>query len=174
MKLFIKQVVSKHEYTSWRATCFLYRQLNIYSIVTNGIAPHPWWRVSSKFPYLTRYVSQIMALIVGVNPKFHQRNFSSRSCKLCQTFCEDSVVHVLFQCPLLDDIRIQCWGDITGRMPIPMKDDVEKMTPQDKVIFILSCLGNTVVTDWELLYHGICIFVDRIYKMRSRLYDDMG
>ena len=50
----IKQIMWDKEEARWRSSCFMYKELEIYSKHTKVIKMHGWWHMCKHFPYMFR------------------------------------------------------------------------------------------------------------------------
>ena len=90
---------------------------------------------------------------------------------MCDLREQDNAIHILFVCPGLDSDRNKFWEVVTSVMPDSMKTDVNNMTPKGKTVFLLSCMGQSVILEWQLVYQATCSFVEKMYTQRALAYD---
>ena len=171
-KRYIKKVVWDLETLSWKATQYLYPELSMYYNKVPEIQMHAWWRINLK-PYgLINKISCVLSLLIGGQPPGLQRNFNSSRCGLCQNSMEkEDPCHVLFSCPALEGQRNRTWQRVLQSMPPAMVRQQLGVSNREKTEFLLSCLNNTVTTEWHEIYMNIIVFIHDIYKERARLYD---
>ena len=74
---------------------------------------HPWWKYVDKQPHMKRYVSALMAVLMGGQPKGLQCNFDSIKCKICSSGARDSPAHILFECTALQETRSGVWTELS-------------------------------------------------------------
>ena len=133
------------------------------------IAIHTWWVFSNKFPHLLRKVSSVVSLLCGTQPKGLQ--CFQTMCKLCANRQTDCVEHILFVCESLNSIRIEHLRKISGSMTIAMVNEFSHMTPDRKVVFLISGLNASYTWEWAEIYSNIANFVYTMYSVRFKLYE---
>ena len=125
----LKKVVKQVEYSRWKASNLLYRNLTIYSASISKIEVHLWWIYANKFPHHMKKVSATVAVLCGSQPKnmqiFRQNHIM---CDLCLSRSYDSTEHILFLCEALSNTRIECINRLTESMPAAMKKDFLEIT----------------------------------------------
>ena len=125
-----------------------------------------------KNPRCTKWISNVVCVIMGAEPRTLQCNFGRTMCKLCDMNRKDVTLHVLSECPSLDDVRRNGWRDIKISMPDAMARHVETLPVENRLEFILSRLGGNYINEWKLIYCNIAKFVTSIYIERYRLYSE--
>ena len=104
----------------------MYRELDVYRSSVYMINVNVWWKLTTRCPYLTRQVSSVMAVLMGVQPKgleVHYRKCYESTCKICCSRETDSAVHVLMECNGLKEHRDKHLTEISKLMPYAMKQD---------------------------------------------------
>ena len=168
------KVVWERENDRWKATCILYGSLKAYSIIMQNIKIHPWWILTKNKPHLTRYVSSVIALLLGSQPRGLQRNFQNNLCNVCNARCLDTIEHVLFQCHCLKQLRRTWLYTIVSCMPRAMALDFLKLSYKEATELILNGLKcSKYVPEWIDILANICKFVHFMYKRRAELLDDV-
>ena len=163
MKLVMKRVVWQHEKDCWKDTQILYPELRLFYSVVVDITVNIWWRITAKIPRCTKWISNVVCVIMGVEPRTLQCNFGRTICKLCDMKRKDVTLHVLPECPSLDEVRRNGWRDIQISMPDAMARHVETLPVKNRLEFILSGLDGNYVNEWKLIYYNIAKFVRNIY-----------
>ena len=97
-------------------------------------------------------------------------NFNSSFCRLCDNRKKDEIVHVLFECENLKNIRETAWNRVLESMPINMVTECQRATAREKTILLLSCYGGSFIPEWTNIYVRTINFVDVIYKERAIQY----
>ena len=166
MKLEIKRVVWQHKKDCWKATQILHPELRLFYSVVVDITVNIWWRIAAKIPRCLKWISNVVCVIMGAEPRTLQCNFSRTVCKLCGMNRKDVTVHVLSECPSLDDVRRNGWRDIKISMPDAMARHLETLPVENRLEFILSGLGGNYTNEWKLIYCNIAKFVTNIYIYR--------
>jgi hypothetical protein len=171
-KHLIKRTVWHNEVIKWKLTCMLYSELRVYREVVTDIRLHTWWKVARDYPYLTRYVSCVLAVLLGGQPKGLQSNFGKSACRLCILNRKDTAQHILFECPSLEPAYSAEWRNVLLSMPYAMAETLRNANSRDKCVFILSGLSNSYIKEWVKIYETIAKFVYKIYVFRKQLYSD--
>ena len=136
-----------------------------------NITLHPWWRFAKLCPQYSNQVSSVMSLLMGGQPKGLGRNFVSIRCGICGSTEPEKPTHVLFRCITLNHSRDKWWGLVINSMPDQMVIECRNMTDDKKVAFLMSCFGNTMITEWTHVYRAVGKFVHNMYIARSEAYD---
>ena len=168
----IKRVVWQHEKDCWKATQILYPELRLFYSVVVDITVNIWWRIAANIPRCIKWISNVVCVIIGAEPRALQCNFGRMLCKLCDMNRKDVTLHVLSECPSLDDVRRNGWRDIKTSMPDAMARHVERLPVENRLEFILSGLGGNYINEWKLIYCNIAKFVINIYIERYKLYSE--
>ena len=171
-KSLIKKVIWRGEEIKWRTSCMLYKELRIYCSATKGITMHAWWALVNSVPTTFRYVSCVVSVMMGCQPRGLQCNFSRKTCALCQNSREDTSEHILFECAELAPYRDLQWIAVMDELPNAMADSIQKMNNKQKTEFFLSGLNSRYIAEWQSLYKEIAKFVYRLYQHRKAIYDD--
>ena len=171
MKACIKNLMWKQETMEWRATCSMYPELRTYSATTKIIQVHAWWKLAHRYPQLFKEVSSIVAVLLGVQPKFMQRNLENieYQCGLCHCRCKENAMHVILQCSELEDIRSHAWDRLLSSMPPGMRQDIRN--DEKTLELLLSGLGGNYIPEWDQTYANIAQFVYSMYEHRKHMYD---
>ena len=143
MKLAIKREVWQHEKDCWKAIQILYPELRLFYSIVVDITVNIWWRIAAKSPCCTKWVSNMVCVIMGAEPRTRQCNFGRTMCKLCDMNRKDETLHVLSECPSLDDVRRHGWGDIKINMPGAMARHVETQLRTGWNLFYLDLVEST-------------------------------
>ena len=168
----VKSIVKNIDYQRWRATCLLYPELKVYCNSVQNIGYHVWWSLIQLNLYLFKYVSAVMALLMGKQPKGMQCFFKSKFCELCNDRLLDGPSHILFACCALERDRQILLASLWCHMPQAMKQDFRNMLDNDKTAFILAALRcNVIIEDWSPILIAISKYVYHMYKVRKRIFE---
>ena len=170
----VKLIVKTTEFDRWRATLLLYKELQLYSDCVHQIDMNPWIKYLKNEPNLSKCVGSVLSVLMGGQPKYFQRNFDRFKCQLCSLDKSDDAVHILTECPALDEVRANLWRKLLEKMPSNMNSSVNDMIPPERVKFILSCLNGTYIAEWNEVYRETARYVHFIYHKRALLYDEMA
>ena len=83
----------------------------------------------------------------------------------------DNVIHVLFDCDKLSQMRCQLYQKLIASMPQALSEEFHNMTKREKLILMFSGYGQTYIPEWSNLYMNTATYVDSLYKLRSNAYD---
>ena len=78
MKALVKKVVWQHETECWKASKYLYPELDIFYKSINVIRINCWWRFAASCPHQTKKVSGLIAVLMGSEPKHLQCQFTTK------------------------------------------------------------------------------------------------
>ena len=170
-----KSIIKKHIYDveveRWKATCLLYSSLNIFRIATESISMNCWWIFSKATPLASNKVSSLMAVMMGSQPAGYQQNFSRDPCSLCDESTYDNVIHVLFDCDRMAQLRCYLYRKLIESMPNALAEQFTNMSKHEKLVLMFSGYGHRYVPEWHELYLNTANYVDSLYKLRSTAYD---
>ena len=168
----VKKTVWEYENIRWKASCILYGSLRDYSNHIGTIKLHPWWLFTKDRPHMTKYVSSVMALLLGSQPRGLQRNFNHTVCKVCDEGICDSPEHILFVCPELSLPRKTLLKEVLEIMPNRMARDFKELSQKNSVDFILNAFNsNKYVKEWSDIMDKMSRFVYFMYKKRADILD---
>lgn len=170
MKTIIKRVVWKNEIECWKASQFLYPELECYYNSVIQISMHGWWHFAANHPRLNMQVASVISILMGSQPKSLQCNFNSNICGLCKRSGLETPIHVIFECEELDSFRKNDWPKVLNSMPNAMARQVNVWPNKQKMQFVLSGLNCQYVREWDEIYINIVLFIHRLYKLRSEKY----
>ena len=156
-KRLVKKEIWKRDELNWRATCTLYSKLTMYRNVLKDIGVIAWWKYAKINPCKLKQVSAAVALLLGAQPKGLQHNFGGHSCMLCGLYVNESSVHILFECNLMNEKRDHWLNTIRLLMPTAMVIGFDEMSVQSKCEFLLSGLNNCHVQECDVLYGAIAV-----------------
>ena len=136
-KKIVKQAIWELETIKWKATCLMYKELQIYRYSFEHISTHPWWLVAKKNPHLCKYISAVMGVLMGGQPSGIQI-FDGILCKLCEDRRKDDSIHTLMKCKSLAHIRAVYFDRIKQVMPQAMWNNFILLSDENKVSFFIN------------------------------------
>ena len=86
---------------------------------------------------------------------------------------KDDHIHVLFQCPILEENRKVDYTSVLNVLPFALRREVSNMSDSQKSTMLLSALRSTYVPEWEIIYSSIANWVHNTYKARKLHYDNL-
>ena len=171
-KRIVKNAVWENENIKWKASCILYGSLKEYASSMSCIKIHPWWYLTKDRPHLVKFVSSVMALLLGSQPRGFQRNFDHIMCKICDSRYIDSPKHVLFECSNLHELREKLLKDTMQSMPNRMARDFKDLDIDEATNFVLYAFNcTTYVQEWADIMANLSRFVYYMYRKRAELLD---
>ena len=171
----IKLTVLKCDENLWRASCMLYRSLNLYHKHVVYKKMNVWWRFVAKNPGAFRSVSCVVSLICGSQPNGYGANFGSRKrCQICDGFVVETMEHIVFNCTALEDVRATALHELLDSMPRAMKMSFCELPTESKLEIIVTGLSDTYIEDWSNVYSKACRFIHKLYRERAALYKRIG
>ena len=172
-----KKLIYEHV-NSWANACtmgtiLLYPKLDLYFKCTEGISMWTWWIVCAKYPMLTnscKLLARFLFRETCLQADCYKFSNVSKSiiCMFCTTNSKETAQHVLFECQAYRDIRCKFWRRMEDTCPIALQHCMKEMSPEEKTLLILNCLGNSYVAEWTDVYVNILKFVAEIYSARKR------
>ena len=171
----IKLRIKEHDQCEWKSSCMMYNKLrHLYFSAQCNISSNVWYKVTNALPHLSRNISNIMALIMGCQPKGMQHNFEMLPCPLCELNENDSPTHVLFKCKScrLQQTRENQWPSLLSVMPPVMAMQVNNFSDHKKTTYLLTGLSGGYVAEWLPVYSSISVYITQMYSLRNELYRD--
>ena len=126
-KTFTKKIIWENERFKWKASCMLYKELDIYLESIKDIKMSCWWTVARYKPQATKNISSVLAVLFGGQPRGLQNNIAGTSCKLWHMAVRETPQHVLFMCPGLEAQREALWHDVIRTMPNALTSDITRL-----------------------------------------------
>ena len=151
-------------------TLFMYPALNDYHHCVHDHKLYIWWKYVDEFPNMYHYVSALMAVLMGGNPKTLQCNHNSIICRLCESSSLESPAYVLFACPTLEDTRGRTWSRLIQVMPNALVTSINNLDDKEKSRLIFTCYGGKYIKDWSDIYEKTVKFVFDMYNARFLAY----
>ncbi len=164
--------------TRWLMTMALYSRLRLYRTIVTSVTASIWWHVCRQHPAATRDCKLVVRLTAGehaLRAGKGRHTAESVLCQNCELFEEETLDHLLCRCthPQLMAVRETGWRKLTELIPPAMRVEVQAMTDQQRVSFLLSGLGGGYVRPWQDLYVCAAAVVATTYKTRLSLNDNM-
>ena len=102
----------------WRSTCLIFKRNDLlYSTIAN---PRylVWWQLADKFPQLQKMCENMARLICRTSQlkcddfRLKDSPIGSRICLNCNLGIEETLHHVVMQCPFVNEVRIDMFDKI--------------------------------------------------------------
>lgn len=157
-KSLVKQKSNATYIQSWKITCCFYKSLSMYNTnVVSGLQMISWWKVVYDAPERTNKCRLIVKLLLNVY------RLGKKMCHLCDSYRRDSITHILFECDFVKDVRTKHWKKVASVCPLPLFNDMMKMTLDDRCAFLLSGLNAPYIDDWQNVYVTLLDFMYHTY-----------
>ena len=173
VKIMVKKSIRNIELIQWRCKMFMYPNLKCYYECISGRYMHVWWKYVSKHPHMNRYVSTLMAVLMGGQPKGLQCNFNTSVCRLCSCGASDNPTHVLFECTAMQVTRDAAWTELSLKMPGAMLESIMNVNFNERVKIMMTCYGGGYVHEWDDVYEHTAKLFFKMYTARYDLYTSM-
>ena len=172
-KRVIKRVIKETEIYQWKATCLIYKSLDVYAEMAS-FRVHPWWMFARDMPHLFWKISGVVSLLMGGQPKGLKRNAEKSKCGLCVSNDSDNTEHVLFRCDALNNARTPAWKEFNNSLLPAMCSDMQTLSDGEKTKWLLSGYGENYIPEWSMVYGATVFFIYNLYTTRARQYDELG
>ena len=172
LKKKVKAVILQCDENKWKASCLMYRSLDIYKNCVTYKRLNIWWKFTAKSAGSFRSVSCVLALLCGTQPNGYGANFGSRvRCQICSQYVIETREHIIFDCDELNDVRVTLLRDLFECMPIGMRNSFSNLNSVGKLEFLLTGLGSDLYIDeWKIIYSNAARFIHNMYRERYCKY----
>ena len=87
---------------------------------------------------------------------------------MCDDFALENVEHFMFDCKSLAKIQCQLWKEVIDTCPSEvLQVHILSMTSWDRATFILGCMNNVYVREWDPFYCGIANIIHAMYAVQN-------
>ena len=173
-KPLVKQRVHDIELIQWQSKQFMYPNLGCFYDCIDRTCMHAWWVYVNNDPHMYRYVSAVIAILMGGQPKGLQCNFANWPCRLCSSGASDSPSHILFECTGLQESRHWAWAELSLAMPRAMLESMSVLDLNEKMKLVLNCYGGNYVNEWEKIYEYTAKMIYKLYSTRYERYQSLA
>ena len=172
LKKNVKACILTCDENLWKASCMLYRCLDIYNESVLYKKMNVWWTFVAKNSGAFKCTSSVVALLCGTQPNGLGANFGSRvRCQICSAFAIETFTHTVFECEGIIETRRIHLSELYNVMPAAMRISFCELSNQEKLTFILSGLGcKSYIKDWQDIYLKASVFIHKVYRERARQY----
>jgi hypothetical protein len=168
-KSMINRLVLVTEESSFRATCLLYKSLNILDVSVQNIKMWPWWTFSHQHPEYCHKIRVMCRLLMGQNclkVVISQYDKSAPTCTLCDLHEVENATHLLFKCSRFCQLRSARWQEIRDATPPALTAEIDNMNSERKTAFILSGFHCNYTQEWYDIYASVASFCYDMYQQR--------
>ena len=93
-------------------------------------------------------------------------------CNICETYESDSLAHMLFRCPSLDNERRYYFEELLSTMPPPMQKNYTCANNDQKIIMLLSGFNSSYIPEWNSLFCNIIRTITELYTVREQKQEE--
>ncbi len=153
-KRMIYDIVLRNDQKRLNVSSMMYKSL---CRVTNNNKTHTmigWWKHAKFVPTDAVYCRIIMKLLLDTY------RLGREHCKLCINGQKNSIEHILFVCPKVDEIRTIQWKKVNECNPDCLIREINNMCIPERTRFILNAFNCNYVTEWMDLYRNVLYFIN--------------
>ncbi len=171
-KTLAKKRITDFENEHFKITCLLYKSLSLYRSCITKIEMWPWWIFAHYNPEYTYKVRILYRMIVAqscLRSDVYMFEKTSSVCILCDHACDETIHHMLFQCPKFEVERIDVWSHTLQKLPQALASDINIMNSKQKTEFICKAFNSRYIPEWNIIYRFIIDFVYLMYNKRKNV-----
>ena len=90
-------------------------------------------------------------------------------CQLCDSFQQETVEHLLFQCSAHEELRSTWWREVEAVAPPVLLGELSRMGARERTVFILSGLRSGFIPEWEETYTALLNYAINLYLHRTAI-----
>lgn len=153
----------------WQMSRIMYPKLRLFNSIILKIEACVWWTVSRVNPVYTAQCRTVIFLITGENSlNMFRGKYVCRTaaCILCDRHETESVSHMMAVCTALHQERVRRWDIAAQSLPQGMKDSVNRMTAEQRTLFLCGGFNCPYTREWQDSYEAVADFIHNMYKCR--------
>ena len=168
----VQEKVWAKENEQWRLRATMYSTLQTVCNVMPQINMISWWLYAQNNPSDTRKCRTVVKLLLKCHQLkacrylYKEKGTADPFCEACDDRLVEDAKHVLFECKGNSRKRLPLWQSILNCCPDQLSRELRQMPIDDRVVFLLSGLGNSFIPEWSNLYNAIAKFVHILYYSR--------
>lgn len=162
VKAFVKGKVRDSGVERHRVTFKLYKNVLLYERCFKTYKFWPWFIHVSKCPNEIYRCTAMLRLIVGVE-RCNDTHKPIVYCYCCPG-ARFSASHLLFECKDLRGRREELWGAAKAKVPKALLNDLNRMSTDERTVFILSGFESDYIPEFCDMYSSILLFVYGMIK----------
>ncbi len=177
-KKLVKETVIHREEQVWRVNASLFSSLRRLSQCMSSLSISAWWRLCQNNPCIINKCKTAVKLLLDCHQlnvrvcKYPNSLVKNSLCTSCNMFTNDTIEHMLFECSSLCDVRKILWNNVINECPSEIFiRQMEEMEPDKRATYLVSCLNNSYVVEWNHLFIAIVNFIHVIYRKKLALTD---
>ena len=174
-KKIAKDRVCKLEHWWWSIQSRLFTSLNIIhkSMTPSNISS--WWLFVQHNPTFMWKCVNIMKLSLGVHMlnsvlfKHRGNVIHSPVCQLCDSYENETVSHLLFQCSVFHVTRVTLWASVKSSCPsLKLHEFLMSKSDTETTKLLLTGLNNWYVKEWSEFFKAITN-ISNMYQQRLNI-----
>ena len=153
-KRMVYDVVLRNDKKRLNVSSMMYKSLGR---IKNNVTTHTmigWWKHAKYVPTHVRYCRIVINLLLNTY------RLGRENCKLCLTSQRNSIEHILFVCPKLQETREVQLQKVRDCNPKCLVNEINDMCIPERTRFILNAFYCNYVTEWMELYKNVLNFIN--------------
>ena len=157
--------------------CIFCKKINIfftffYNLLSSTDKQSWYWLYSQNNPSDTRKCRTFVKLLLQCHQLkacrylYKENGPADPFCEACDGRNVEDAKHILFECTGNARERIALWQTILDCCPDQLSRELMQMSIHDRVVFLLSGLGNCFIPEWSVIYNAIVKFIHSLYYGR--------
>lgn len=143
------------EGNEWRASVLMASGLSEFKEVVHSYhCGFPWWKIAK---WNNKMLGKAKKLL-----KYMTMNITECTKVTCGCSEKVSLTHILFVCNKISQQRRIDWCHVKAKMPEQMVLDIEGMLPEQRSVYLLSCMNGNPLREWQSIYERILIYCNNM------------
>ncbi len=171
-KSLARKRIADYEIECFKITCLLYRSLDLYRNCISKIEMWPWWIFAHHNPEYTYKVRVLYRMIVSqscLRSDIYMFENTSSICILCDSMCDETPQHMLFECSRFEVERGEVWFNTLQKLPPALAYGIDNMNSKQKTEFICKGFNCRYIPEWDMIYKFIIDYVYYLYNKRKNV-----
>ena len=135
-KSLVKLKIKEHEKRRHVITRSMYVKAELYNKCVKFDYVWPWYAYAKDNPRQTNDCNYLMRIMLGYETQ--NVNYGSTSYCACRPDQTRNIPHILFDCSLLQNIRLLLWNDIMSELPQAFVTDFCQLNSDEKCSLLFS------------------------------------
>lgn len=170
-KRLVRYLVTQRDEKEWAVKAPLYPTLERLIPSMPVLEMNAWWYFVQANPTYMINCKSIVKLLLDVHglntSKCRYDKSINPLCVYCDRCNHETINHWLFECDKWTEEREQCWQVVLDNSPnTNLRDYLVTIPNCDKVTFLLCCMANSYIVEWNNLYCAIAKFIHTMYNVR--------
>ena len=156
-KVLIKHAIREIEWKKHTVASALCKKSHMFNDCIKCRALWPWYMHASRYPELSKKVTTLMRLTIGMETE-NERHNGTAYCE-CTPDQRKTVSHILFECVNIESQRMLLWNEVTNVLPQTFMLNLKKMSIHERTNFILSGFNCKYTQEWSNIYTCMLNFI---------------